>query len=168
MLANAFYSAALAVLLYAIRRDRAFARMGILSGILFASSAVMRYQYWPLVVVMPITLAWARRRFDRRLGTLCVYHSATALLLLLGMALFQKTATGSYTYVETAQRTGWFPSNLAAFYPFPAFTLKESVEQLSQNGNLPNIDYTSLLHGLTLLITILYCWFTWPWAENAL
>lgn len=148
LLTLASFSAAIALTLGFARRQRYPIRFGLLSGLLIGVVGASRLAYWPLLPIVPLALLLSSgRRVSQRLIVGVVVHVLVASLMLAGVLLFQRAATGQFLslpVVPGVQR-GFFPEQLVTIYPFPTSSIGGDVvvnlvkEALGLSENLANI-----------------------------
>ena len=133
----------------------------LLTFFLFASGAI-KYLFMPVVFIIPVFL-FLKGYADKNslikkagLASFCILFITLASLLL-----YQKSISGSATYISASGR-GFFPENLAVAYPtFPASFLKpDTIALLSADKEVTEKLFFNIYQGIyiiALLVLITGC-----------
>lgn len=107
----------------------------IITLVLFMCGAI-KYLFIPVVLVIPVYLAWKGIAEKNKRLTRSGSFSMLALLIAFGVILaWQKSISGSATYISEPGR-GFFPNNLLAFFPFiPGSFIKPDTISLMLPGS---------------------------------
>lgn len=152
-----FFQAGIALSLYILHYQK-FSWMNFaFLGLLLYGAAFVRYAYYPLVFVIPLTLGWMGFRDKNR--SLWQGSSLSILLLLSGilcLSIYQKMYTGSIVYLNQSfaiPDAQWlYLQNLLKFDPF---VLKAFFDPDQLMSDSENKFFIMLVHGLSLLISAL-------------
>lgn len=159
----ALFSAALAITLRFASRQPHPIRFGVASGILMGAVSALRLAYWPLLVVIPLSLWFSQaRRPSQRMMVGVGVHVLIVTLMLAAVLIFQRSVTGQFLHLPVVPglQRGFYPDQLTSIYPFPTTTIGADlmVEQLQSMLGLPGVvtEVTLWIISGLILGTALY------------
>lgn len=123
-LSLALFATSLAITLQVITGQKRYVALSVLSGLLTGAAAAVRFSYWPLVVVIPISLSVCAVKFDKRLWRAALSNVIVACGIVGAVALYQKSAAGQAAHVPDYQGTlemNW--RYLLRAVPFPTMSM---------------------------------------------
>ena len=129
VISAAFFSAAIVFTLPVVQSKvswRKAGALGVLSGLCYGVALIMRYAYWPLAAIIPLSLGFFglrhRTKFMKAVGAGAVFFMVSGLILMVLM-LHNYHVGGSFTRSNPAPSDVITLSHLLYTIPFPAFTL---------------------------------------------
>ncbi len=155
--ALAFLIASISLTLSLLQNKNASVGQAVLLAVVNFFVPFIRYMYIPIALVLPSYLLFGLQKSEHktihRLGKITL---SISLVLLAGLLFFQKTYTGSATYVYPFP-VGFHPENLLRIYPFTLTPFFDIVFYSTLAAKAGIMEYGKYHNLLIYLNGIFFC-----------